>query len=67
MWKKLTDKKARVMIAKVEEPFKGLPHLPQSPVDFFVKITNKAFKKAFFLTLYFKLPFLFGKHNLIKG
>ena len=39
MWKKLTDKKAREMIAKVEEPFKGLPHLPQSLVDFFVKIT----------------------------
>jgi hypothetical protein len=38
MWKKLTDKKALKLITKIEEPFKQLPHLPQSLIDFFVKI-----------------------------
>lgn len=39
MWEKLTDKKARGVITKVGDPFKGLPHLPQYLIDFFVKIT----------------------------
>jgi len=34
----LTNKKAQELIAKVEDPFKQLPHLPQSITDFFVKI-----------------------------
>lgn len=38
MCKALTDKKARELIAKIEEPFKQLPHLPQSIIDFLVKI-----------------------------
>ncbi len=38
MWEKLTDKKARNFISKVEKSFKDLPHLPQGLVEFFVKI-----------------------------
>jgi len=33
----------------------------------FVRINDKAFRKAFLLTFDFKLPFLLGKYNLIKG
>lgn len=51
MWEKMTDKKARVIIAKVEEPFKSLPHLPESLVDFFVKITPWGVGLAGFLSL----------------
>ena len=39
LFNKMTDKKAIALISKVGEPFKGLPHLPQSLVDFFVSIT----------------------------
>lgn len=39
MFNKMTDEKAIALISKIEEPFKGLPHLPQSLIDFFVSIT----------------------------
>ena len=38
MCKTLTGKKAQNIIARVEEPFKQLPHLPASLTNFFVKI-----------------------------
>lgn len=34
----LTNKDAMDFIAKVEEPFKSLPHLPKGLVEFFVKL-----------------------------
>lgn len=36
---KMTGKEAVTLISKVEKPFKDLPHLPQSLIDFFVTIT----------------------------
>ena len=51
MWAKMTDKKARALIAKIEGPFKGLPHLPESFIDFFAKITPWGVGLAGFLSL----------------
>jgi len=38
MFDKLMDSDAMNFIAKVQEPFKSLPHLPKGIVEFFVKI-----------------------------
>ncbi len=51
MWEKLTNKKARDVIAKVGDPFKGLPHLPQYLIEFFVKITPWGVGLAAFFSL----------------
>ncbi len=38
MLEQLTSKEAMDFIAKVQEPFKSLPHLPKGVVEFFVKL-----------------------------
>jgi hypothetical protein len=52
MWEKLTDKKAVAFISKIEDPFKSLPHLPKSLIDFFVKITPWGVGLGAFFSIY---------------